>query len=115
MIARAGQAGQAADKPGQSESVRTGQAGQLDRTSRTVREGVSPFRGNPRLSGLSGWQDSGVLIDLAARIDRLRPSHRDPEAFHVEKSEIAAALRRLAGPSRPATPCGSESMRDISR
>lgn len=36
------------------------------------------------------------LDALADRVGRLRPSHRDPEAFHVEKSEIERALRRLA-------------------
>jgi hypothetical protein len=33
---------------------------------------------------------------LADRVRRLAPSHRDPEAFHVEKSEIERALRQLA-------------------
>ena len=36
------------------------------------------------------------LEDLARRVDRLVPSHRDPERFHLEKSEVAAELRRLA-------------------
>lgn len=36
------------------------------------------------------------LDALADRLGRLRPSHRDPEAFHVEKSEIEHELRRLA-------------------
>jgi hypothetical protein len=36
------------------------------------------------------------LKDLAARVGRLAPSHRDPEAFHVAKSEIEADLRRLS-------------------
>lgn len=36
------------------------------------------------------------LADLAARLRRLRPSHRDPEHYHVEKSEIEHGLRRLA-------------------
>ena len=40
--------------------------------------------------------DAEVLADLARRLERLRPSHRDPEAFFVERSEIAAELRRLA-------------------
>lgn len=39
---------------------------------------------------------TGALADLAARVARLSPSHRDPERYHVEKSEIAAELRRLA-------------------
>ena len=40
--------------------------------------------------------DAQALADLARRLERLRPSHRDPEQFHIEKSEIAAELRRLA-------------------
>ncbi|MDX5930504.1 hypothetical protein [Acidiphilium acidophilum] len=37
-----------------------------------------------------------TLLALAARIARLGPYRRDPERYHVEKSEIAAELRRLA-------------------
>lgn len=47
------------------------------------------------------------MMSEAAAADRLRdlarqaahlppPSHRDPEAFHVKRAELAAALRRLA-------------------
>lgn len=36
------------------------------------------------------------LRNIAARVVRLSPSHRDPEAYHLEKSEIVADLRRLA-------------------
>jgi hypothetical protein len=36
------------------------------------------------------------IEDLAHRLVRLAPSHRDPEAFHVEKHTVAAELRRLA-------------------
>lgn len=36
------------------------------------------------------------LRELARRVDRLVPSHRDPHAFFEEKSEISAALRQLA-------------------
>jgi hypothetical protein len=36
------------------------------------------------------------LQELASRVERNIPNHRDPEAFHVEKSEIARELRRLA-------------------
>ncbi len=38
-----------------------------------------------------------ALADLARRVSRLRPDHRKPEQFHEDKSEIVAALRRLAG------------------
>ena len=36
------------------------------------------------------------VVDMALRVARLRPSHSDPERFHVEKSEIEYGLRRLA-------------------
>jgi hypothetical protein len=41
-------------------------------------------------------RDADQLKDLARRIERLRPDHRRPEQFHVEKDEIAYELRRLA-------------------
>lgn len=42
------------------------------------------------------WSASARLDTLAHRLERLSPSHRDPERFHLEKDEIAHALRRLA-------------------
>ncbi len=36
------------------------------------------------------------LHDIAARLARLAPSHRDPFRFLEEKSELVAELRRLA-------------------
>lgn len=39
---------------------------------------------------------SDRLTTLARAVVRLSPSHRDPEQFHEDKSEIAAELRRLA-------------------
>lgn len=43
-----------------------------------------------------------ALADLARRVQRLAPDHRDPERWHCEKSEIAAELRRLArNPDQP--------------
>lgn len=36
------------------------------------------------------------LDALAQRVGRLMVSHRDPEAFFIERSEIAHDLRRLA-------------------
>jgi len=41
------------------------------------------------------------LCDLAHRVRRLAPSHRDPELFHIQKSEIAARLAALAGGAAP--------------
>lgn len=40
--------------------------------------------------------DRGSLTALADRVRRLSPCHRDPERFHLDKSEIEADLRRLA-------------------
>ena len=40
------------------------------------------------------------LLDLARQVDRLRPDHRDPHRFHEIKSEVEAALRRLAAEAR---------------
>ena len=37
-----------------------------------------------------------VIDDLAHRVRRLRPDHRDPHRFHEEKSEIAHELSKLA-------------------
>lgn len=39
---------------------------------------------------------AGQLDDLARRVERLVISHRKPEAFWEEKSEIAYELRRVA-------------------
>lgn len=54
--------------------------------------------GHPPLGGVPCPEPTmpGALEALANRVRQLRPSHRDPEAFHEEKSEIEADLRRLA-------------------
>lgn len=36
------------------------------------------------------------ISDLASRIRRLGPDHRDPHRFHEEKSEIAHEMNKLA-------------------
>lgn len=36
------------------------------------------------------------LHEIADRLARLAPSHRDPDWFHEEKSELVDLLRRLA-------------------
>ena len=46
--------------------------------------------------GAVGAPLSDKLKDLARLVRHLSPSHRDPEAFHEAKSDIEAALRRLA-------------------
>jgi hypothetical protein len=47
-----------------------------------------------RVAGLV--DQATAILDLARRIERLAPHHRDPERFHEDKSEIVASLRRLA-------------------
>ncbi|MFO1138330.1 MAG: hypothetical protein U1E41_04550 [Paracoccus sp. (in: a-proteobacteria)] len=41
-----------------------------------------------------------MLDALANRVRRLRPDHRDPERFHIEKSEIEHHLRQIAAEVR---------------
>jgi hypothetical protein len=36
------------------------------------------------------------LVEIANRVQRLGPNHRDPELFHAEKSEIVHELRHLS-------------------
>jgi len=36
------------------------------------------------------------LEELARRVERLIPRRRDPDAYHEDKSEIVAQLRRIA-------------------
>ena len=55
-------------------------------------------------SGQAGEEMGQTLEELANRVRRLVPSHRDPEAFHEAKSEIEAELRQLAR-TMPADPC----------
>jgi hypothetical protein len=46
--------------------------------------------------------DPRRVLDLADRARRLpAPSHRDPEAFHIARSELAAELRNLADAGTP--------------
>lgn len=40
------------------------------------------------------------LTTLAARVQRLAPSHRDPHRFHDDKRRIVADLQRLAAEAR---------------
>lgn len=47
---------------------------------------------------------SELLRDLASRVERNVPHHRDPEQFHIEKSEIAFELRRIAKRDTPRRP-----------
>lgn len=46
------------------------------------------------------------LAELASRVERLSVSHRDPEAFFVERSEIASELRAATRVPPLAQPAG---------
>lgn len=37
-----------------------------------------------------------ALLELAERLRRLSPDRRDPERFHMDKSELVADLRKFA-------------------
>lgn len=51
----------------------------------------------PNVSGALTRAGAGhALTDLADRLSRLTPCHRDPHAFHEGKRSIVAELRRLA-------------------
>ena len=39
---------------------------------------------------LTAW-----LAEIAARIERLGPDHRDPERFHVDKDQLVKDVRRM--------------------
>ncbi len=62
----------------------------------TPLKGGYPFYPDPDPSRLSDR-----LSDLAHRVRRLSPSHRDPERYHVEKSQIEHELRLLARQAAP--------------
>lgn len=47
-------------------------------------------------SGASVRQAAASLESLARAVGRLSPDRRDPERFHMDRSEIVADLRRLA-------------------
>lgn len=48
-------------------------------------------------SGSSGASETRAELEaLARRVSRLGPDRRDPERFHMDRSEIVAELRRLA-------------------
>ena len=40
--------------------------------------------------------EAATLRELADRVRRLSPHHRDPERFHLEKDEIARQLQLVA-------------------
>lgn len=80
------------DNAGISRFIPLVSKGGMGRDERdTPLKGGYPFYPDPDLSRFSDR-----LSELAHRVRRLSPSHRDPESYHVEKSEIEHELRRLA-------------------
>lgn len=47
-----------------------------------------------------------TLEHLARQVARLVPDRRDPERFHIEKSEVVAELRKLARKLTGEDQCG---------
>jgi hypothetical protein len=78
--------------------VRQGAAGGAETTQITCRTPPLYIRGGEVGQG-SNQTPSRVgqsLTDLADRLSRLTPCHRDPHAYHDGKRSIVAELRRLA-------------------
>lgn len=72
------------------------------RTSRTSNRGFPPLGGTPGCSVVRPTAPNRFdLMELARRVERLMVSHRDPERFFVERSEIAAELRKIGGSFPP--------------
>ena len=65
--------------------------------TRTHARAVGPLKENAALCGTATLSVQKCnLLDLAQRVARLGPDRRNPEQFHIDKSEIVAELRRLA-------------------
>jgi hypothetical protein len=47
-------------------------------------------------TGARMMTEAQLILELAGRVRRLSPHHRDPERFHLEKDEIARQLQRVA-------------------
>jgi hypothetical protein len=62
---------------------------------------MTPRRVSTATTGRIDRMTPHDIDQLAARVRRLCPSHRDPERFHQEKSAIADELRRLAQEMAP--------------
>jgi len=82
-----------------------------------------PFRGAVRVgqerSEGGAVEPAGRLAQIAAKVERLSVSHRDPEAFFIERSELAEAIRVVsrnivARRVPPAATCSGRVGREIS-
>jgi hypothetical protein len=56
---------------------------------------------------IGGSEAADKIASLAERVRRLTPSHRDPERFYLDRSEIAAELRRIAREMEGITSCST--------
>lgn len=80
------------DKGGISRLIPLASVAGMGRDERdTPLKGGYPFYPDPNSSRISDQ-----LAELAFRVRRLSPSHRNPESYHVEKSEIENELRSLS-------------------
>lgn len=50
---------------------------------------------------------AAALHNIADRLERLAPSHRDPHRYFEEKNELVAELRRLAMECRQPHPAAA--------
>jgi len=57
---------------------------------------VSHLSQPSQVSQVSHLSRCPTLLALADQVRRLAPCHRDPERFHLDKSEIERELRRMA-------------------
>ncbi len=86
---------------GRGDTVTHGDANSLEFQVADIialRETVAPHGAHREVRHCASLrhQEVAQLHALASAVGRLSPSHRDPEAFHIGKSEIVAELRRLA-------------------
>ena len=59
--------------------------------------GLRPPPSAPCAGGHGGRPRIAEMLNaIAQRLRNLSPDHRDPEKFHIQKSELVAELRRLA-------------------
>jgi hypothetical protein len=82
---------------GAGERIPTRPRGEHVGGNASVRQCVGPIALISKGTGTDAHSSASVDLEaLARRVVRLSPDRRDPEQFHMEKSELAAELRRLA-------------------
>ena len=76
----------------------TSEKSRVSRCGRGGTNGTPPKGGVPHVSRnvSRSLSVSRTLDELAYRLRRLAPSHRNPHHYHEEKSEIEHELRKLA-------------------